>query len=231
MEVFTSCKPKRPLLRALPTTIPATEASIEEVRAQQVTKIEQLQNALENMHKNVGERIIRNREKSVLRHNAKTNVINPSFHVGDFVLVRRAQDKGHKLSFLWQGPVRICGVHSPVVFEVENLLNQKKEFIHSKRLILYRADMDGKEVEPRLLKYIETCADQFSSVENILGIKEEEHGLMLKIMWTGLPDPQDYTWEPLTMLHEDIPDLLNAFLNTPGDRSLKTKAKHQIRTM
>jgi len=51
------------------------------------------------------------RESAISAHNKATNIIHPSFEVGDFVLVRRANDRGHKLRFRWYGPCRVTAVH------------------------------------------------------------------------------------------------------------------------
>lgn len=88
-------------------------------------------------------------------HNQKTNVLPCNFQNGDYVLVRRATGGGHKLRYLWVGPFRIKGAKSTHVFEIEDLVRGKRELAHFRRMLLYRADMDGKEVDPTLLKYAE----------------------------------------------------------------------------
>ena len=40
-----------------------------------------------------------------------------------------------------------------MVYEVEHLISGRKERSHARRLLLYRADMDGKEVASELLRY------------------------------------------------------------------------------
>ncbi len=58
----------------------------------QIIKINKINSALDRKLKNVAERTNRNRKKHIKNHNRKTNTQEPSFMVGDFALVRRAQD-------------------------------------------------------------------------------------------------------------------------------------------
>ena len=108
---------------------------------------------MENLHKVVSERMAAARAKNILRHNEKTNVLPANFEVGDFVLVRRAQSKSHNLSFKWRGPRRICGVRSPFVFEVRDLVENKTELVHALRLLWYQVELEDKEVGKELLPY------------------------------------------------------------------------------
>lgn len=75
------------------------QAAIARIEDERLIFIEQLQIALTNIHKKVSSLVSKNRARQLRAHNKKTNIDQPNFTVGDFVLVRRAQDKGHKLSF------------------------------------------------------------------------------------------------------------------------------------
>lgn len=97
----------------------------------------------------------KSRAKAVAKHNARTNVQAANFQIGNFVLVRRAQRKGHKLQFVWRGPRRLTAVKSDWVYEVQDLPQAKRGTVHARRLILYRAGLDGHEVDPILMRYAE----------------------------------------------------------------------------
>lgn len=223
LEVFTSHKPSRPLLRALPFHQYPTVPSLEEARARQLLNIEELQGSLESMHRDVGERVTSERSRVIAKHNLKTNIQPINFTIGDFVLVRRAQDKGHKLSFKWLGPRRIKECKSPLVFVVENLLTGKQETVHARRLLLYRSNMDGVEVEPALLKVSEHSETQYQTVRSLLDIRGAGRRAEILIEWDGLPDKLDRTWEPAEQVQEDVPDLLETFLRSSGKRDLKQR--------
>ena len=90
------------------------------------------------MHKDVQEKINKKRLSEIQRHNNNTNIVSPSFNIGDFVIVRRATDKGHKLQFKWTGPAVITAVHGKLVYGVTPLTNDKEERVHSARLLPYQ---------------------------------------------------------------------------------------------
>jgi len=75
--------------------------------------------------------------------------------VGDFVLVRRAGQRNLKLAFSGFGPRRVEKVKSDHVVEVENLVSGRRDVGRARRLILYRADMDGKDVDPAPMRAVE----------------------------------------------------------------------------
>ena len=91
-------------------------------------------------------------------------------------------------------------------------------------MLLYRADMDGKEVDPALLRYAENCVADYRVAEGIYGIRKSSSGIQVLIAWEGLPDVDDRTLEPLQQGHEDIPALLSNFLDSPGELELKRDA-------
>ena len=100
LEVFTGLKPARTqMLHGRGMDEAGRMMSLERTRAIQLMKIESLQTSFDNMHKEVNEKVTANRKKQIAHHNRKTNIITPDFSVGDFVLIRRAQDKGPKQSF------------------------------------------------------------------------------------------------------------------------------------
>ena len=110
------------------------------------------------------------------------------------------------------------------MFVVENLLNSKREIVHSRRLMFYKAKFDGKEVDDSLFKYAEHSEAVYQTTHQIVDIREESAGLELKVEWLGLPEENDYTWKPLEILKDDIPGMLHDYLLTSSKRNLKRKA-------
>ena len=107
LEVMKVIKPTRAMLH---TTQVDEEhragVSIEKILALQLLDIDNLQEAFDEIHKDVEQRVTSNRSKQIKWHNQKTQLVTPNFLVGYFFLVRRAQDKGHKQSFLWRSEFR-----------------------------------------------------------------------------------------------------------------------------
>lgn len=112
------------------------------IRAQQVMEIEELQDALEQMHKSMAEKVSRNRQQQIDVDNRRTNLIEPNF--ADFVLVRRATKKGQKLKFRWISLRRITRLIAETVYEVAGLLQNDTEVVHAARLIMYRTNLFHK---------------------------------------------------------------------------------------
>ena len=224
LEVFTGHIPVRPLLRALPVHAYKNTASLDELRARQLLNIASMQEAICEMHKEVNGLVSAARKRRVDSHSRKTGVDKTHFVVGDFVLVRTTTKSHHKLQFRWCGPRRISKVNSDWVYEVQNLITNKCETVHARRLCLYRADQDGTEVSPRLLEAADASERRYETAEAIRDIRDGEGGLMLQLEWSGLPDEADRTWEPLHQVHEDLPGLLEDFLLSSGKRALKKRA-------
>lgn len=120
-----------------------------------------------------------------------------NFRKGDFVLVRNVQPGGHKLRFSWREPKRITRVRSDWVYEVQNLFTRKLEVVHARRLNLYRAEMDEKEVFPSLLTESEQLESNYQIAKRLRDIREVSGTIQIQIEWYGLPDQVDWTWEPL----------------------------------
>lgn len=81
------------------------------------------------------------------------------------------------------------GVKSELVCEVQSLLNQAKETVRARRLILYRADMGGVVVAQDLLSAAEH-SDREHEIVKILFCPRDNNGeLESLVRWEGLPDP------------------------------------------
>ena len=224
MEVFTGHIPTRPLLHALPLYSYRSIMSTDLSDVQRILDIEAMQNSFVAMHKDVKQNTDSSRQRQVDAHNRRTNVQPVNLQKGDFVLVQRATKKGHKLSLMWLGPRRIVDVKSELVYEVEDIIHGKREVVHARRLLLYRADMDGKPVDERLLRAAEHADTVYLYANSIQSIRSRDGHIEVQIEWGGLPEEMDMTWEPLLQVQEDMPQLLEAFLATPGNRKLKEKA-------
>ena len=115
-EFMTGIKPTRTISHTTQTHAGnhATK-TLTKLRAIQVLEIERLQNVFDQMHKVVAGKVSKNWTRPIRQHNKRTNLAVPNFRVGDFVLVRRAQDKGHKQTFRWLGPRRVVDIVGELV--------------------------------------------------------------------------------------------------------------------
>lgn len=117
---------------------PYSKVSIlQEVEARRLIEIDRTQDALGDLHRDVLVLVTKSRSRAIAKHNAKTNVQEAKFEIGDFVLIPHAQKKGHKLQFIWKGPPLVIRVKSDCVYEVEDLVMHKQKNVHSRRLAFY----------------------------------------------------------------------------------------------
>lgn len=222
-DVFTGQASSRPLIRALPPSVYGVERSMDAIRARQLVTIDTLQSAVECMHKEVNAAVSKNRERSVAAHNRRTNVRSVQFEIGDFVLVRQHK-RGHKLSFVWKGPCRVKAAKSAAVYNVEDLLTGKISVVHYRRMMVYRLGLDGMNVDKELLKDVEHGAASYEVAEKICGIRRLDGDIELHVLWEGLPDHCDKTWEPLMQLIEDAPIMVLHYLQALENSELKRAA-------
>lgn len=158
-------------------------------------------------------------EKENLNNKDKTNN-RETKHVG----TRQMQERKGGLQFKWLGPRRVVDAKTEWVFVVKDLITEKLETVHASRLLLYRADMDGKPVDPALLEVAEHSTTVYEDAKTLRDIRSRGGEIEVQIEWDGLPDQSDLTWEPLRQVHEDLPGLLEDFLASSGQRGLKRKA-------
>lgn len=229
LQVMTGIRPNRGLVRILHSQIEhSSPCTMDQSEAERIISITQLQQTLYEMHKEVNHKVNLRRRQVIERHNKATNIVQPNFSPGDYVLVRVANNSGHKLSFKWRGPRKVLAAVNPLVFLVESLGSGKKEKIHCARMRKYSGLLDGQEVPENVLDLANRCDSKYEVLEAILDIKEHEGGIWLQLQWEGLPDDRDYTWSPLDTIHEDVPDMLREFLSKTRKREVATKAASQI---
>ena len=70
---------------------------------------------------------------------------------------------------------------------------------------------------------------RYGIVEKIMDVGEAPDGLFFRAQWEGLPDKRDWTWQPVSELYTDIPDILTEFLKIfKSKKKLVAKIKRQL---
>lgn len=230
LEVMTGIRPNRPVLQITGNGHSHINAkTFPLARAAQIMHIDKLQNNLDVLHKEVAIRTQKRRDNTIAAHNRATNIVTPSFCVGDLVLVRRATDRGHKLQFKWCGPRQVTSVHSPLVYGVTPLRGGSPERIHCARLLKYKDSLLGTTVHPEILELADRTESRYEVAERIREVGEDGKKLFLRVEWEGLPDERDWTWQPLSELYADIPEMVCVFLSTfPSKKALIAKCQRQL---
>ena len=167
--------------------------------------VESLRNSLENLHKAAQEESVKRRGHYKMPRN------RPNFDKGDFVMFatrRNMQGPSKKSKPRWTGPYRIVNVESDWDFEIEHLVTNEKFHAHSSRLKFY-CDKDLNITAD--LKFQITHDEMRYKIEKILdhSLIEEEYKFL--ILWQGF-DKEDATWEPISVLLEDVPVLLKTYI-------------------
>ena len=95
------------------------------------------------------------------------------------------------------------------------------EVVHASRLLLYRDDLNGKEVSEVLRQQLEHIESKYEVIDKFLDISESKEGIFVQTQWLGQPDKVDWTWQPLPELFEDVPEKLEDFLSKSKKRIAK----------
>ncbi len=187
------------------------------------------------MHKKVERAVSLRTQPSIASHNQAINIIAPSFSIGYFALVRRVNDRGHKLRFRWYGPCRITTINSPLVYSVASLHDIRVENVHCARLKQYHNSLLRHKVPKELLDLADRTQSRYKVVEKIIDVGEAHwaspwhDGLFCQVHWEGLPNKRDWTWQPVSELYYDIPEVFIRFLDsTKAKKTTVSKVKRQL---
>ena len=190
-----------------------------------MVKIDNLLASLDDLHKDVSERRTKARDAQIKKHNLQTHVRSANFSVGDFVLVAKEKARsGPKLHVQWIGPRRVTRVHSPTVFEVQDLINESLALVHANRLKFY-ADSQ-LEVTEELLRSIDHNDTHYNTVVKLLDLRKNDVTTVFEVRckWRGFSH-EEPTWEPIVNLQQDIPEMLDKFLSSYTDQALVSAAR------
>jgi Chromo (CHRromatin Organisation MOdifier) domain len=110
---------------------------------------------------------------------------------------------------LWQGPYRAVRLENEQVLEVEHLLSGKRKTVHCTRIKFYHDASLG--VTEELKSHLQYQDSTLFVIEQLLELREVRGQVQVLVKWMGF-DEGENTWEPVTTILEDAPDLLREFL-------------------
>jgi hypothetical protein len=171
---------------------------------------EELQRALGEMHKAVTLTSQNLRKMKTGLRNMKRK--EPNFSVGDFVLVGLPEPNktaGQKLFLKWRGPYRIVGTEDHYIFEVENILDSTKKWVHGDRVRFYSDK--GLNLTEEIRQQFAHDAERYQ-IETLKNVRKNPgtNELEILVSWKGFSDTED-SWEPLRNLFEDVRARVEAF--------------------
>jgi hypothetical protein len=111
--------------------------SLSFIKAQQLAESTKLSNEVEKLHKEVSEKISRQRRKQMEAHNAHTHLVQPNFSPGDYVLRAEPKRFQHKLTLVWKGPYQVDNVFDNHTLRVNSLINGAQFITHVTRTRFY----------------------------------------------------------------------------------------------
>lgn len=227
LQVMTAISPNRPITRIIPTNSSVISGiTISEADGKKIININNLQEDLQKLHKDVAAKVSNRRKKAISAHNKSTNIIEPKFEIGDFVLVRRAVDRGHKLQYKWFGPLRVEQVHSPLVYSVAKFNGTDLQRVHATRLIRYRPKLEGTNVPQDILDLADHTTAKFETIGSFVDLAEDaDQTIMTRVCWDGIPDARDWTWHKAEHMYEDVPDMFLEYLDSIKDGPKKLLVK------
>ena len=165
-----------------------------------------LRKSLDELHKTVKDN---NLKRS--RGNYQMPRYCPNFDKGDYVMFatrHNMQGPSRKSMPRWTGPYRIVDMESDWDFIIEHLVTNEKFHAHSSRLKFYC----DKDLEVTLDLKLQITHDEMRyKVNQILNHDLMEDEFKLFVSWQGF-DKEDATWEPLTIMLEDVPELVKAYI-------------------
>jgi transposase InsO family protein len=218
VEVFTGLPCPAPVyVLFLPGEDPREVAISSTSIEQSLTK---LRASIEGMHREVVDK----REKITLLNKRKSRGAQEvNFSVGDYVLRSRVDERRHNKPLVtWIGPyvVTRADAHS---FRVRHLITGKEQDVHASRLKFY-ADSD-LEVTEELLEHVAAQGIVLKAeklVEHRWNSESKRFELLMS--WCGLEALED-SWEPLQSLTQDIPVLVNSYVDAAKNRKMSTAFK------
>lgn len=200
-------------LSAILTTSSAEEASIEWVHSEQQKHLQAVRIELDKLHQQVSAISAKKNAQARVRQKNKQGVKMAHFSVGDFVLAASAVKGGSKLALKWRGPKRVVRSLNDYTFEVQDLVAPYAVSVrHASRLKFYRDS--SRELTEDLVAHV-LHGEGGHLVDKFLDCRKNSTSRQWEILvqWIGL-DPEEASWEPASVMLEDVPTLVSTFVDS-----------------
>jgi hypothetical protein len=175
---------------------PIANHSLYFIKAQQLGESTKLTQQVEQLHKEVTDKVSRQRRKQMEARNANTHLVQLKFSSGDYVLRAEPKRVQHKLTLLWKGPYQVDKVFNSHTLRVNSLINEAQFITHVTRTHLYQDALLQTVEDLRDAAYfnntIEFVVDKFGSLSN----KTTTCEICMLNKWRGFENTED-TEEPI----------------------------------
>jgi hypothetical protein len=196
---------------------PTAIKSLPFINAQQLAEISKLTTQVEQLHKEVSTQVSRQRRKQMETHNANTNLIQPNFHPGDYVLACRPQVASAQTLSLIK-----CTYVVDKVYTNHTLRSMIPDVIfitHVTRAKIYRNvdhDMRQEMSAMKLTAEHNPCIPYVVRQFGHLSVEKKTGNMFVCTKWVGF-DAEEGTIEPLYEKWVDVPRSLTEHLQDRAD--------------
>jgi hypothetical protein len=112
--------------------------SLSFIKAQKLAESSKLTQQVEQLHKEVKDKVSRQRRQKMETRNANTHLVQPNFFPGDYVLRAEPKRVQHKLTLIWKGPYQVDKVFDNHTLRVNSLINRSQSITRVTRTRLYQ---------------------------------------------------------------------------------------------
>jgi hypothetical protein len=196
---------------------PIANHSLSFIKAQQLAESTKITQQVEQLHKEVTDKVSRQRRKQMEAHNANTQLVQPNFSPGDYVVRAEPKMVQHKLALIWKGPYQVGQVFDNHTLRVNSLINGAQFITHVTRTRLYQDALTAEDLQAAAYfnNTIEFIVDKYGPL-----LKERTTGEpSVLTKWRGFDEEED-TEEPLYDKWIDIPRLLKDPLLLLADKGM-----------
>jgi hypothetical protein len=192
--------------------------SWEQVSSKCKEALKELESARDQIHKEVSRSAKGKRDSQRKRFNETTKRKFPNLMEGDYVLVASTEKSaGNNLKVQWRGPRRITSIPSEWTYIVEDLLQGKRREVHVSRIKPYKdRDLNVTKELKEHVGHVEGTLE----VERFDGVRKASagQGWEIRVWWRGFEEA-DTTWEPLSEMVKDVPDMVRKYLTEKSDEN------------
>ena len=221
LEVMTGSKPASTTNLAVWAGVKIKDAREFVARRDRVEQhCARLDHALSRLHEQVRDlEELRLRKKAL---KAAGRQPGQKFQVGDYVMVTAKDNQAnpispHKINVLWQGPYEVTGGEGPTQYSVRLLGDTEEATVHWRKL----RRLAGPNLEPDEEVEASALHDRQSfRVERFDDWDVEDDEVDILVKWKN-HDDHERTWEPLQQLVEDVPALVEKYVEEVADARLQ----------
>ena len=211
MEVFLGRKPDNPISILFDSV---ADVVIQPKNADEIKSMtEALQQDLVSIHREIETKKSMDRQARLQRRN-RTRAKHV-FHVGEYVMLH-ITNPVDKSSARYDGPWLIVATVSEHVFVLRHILSAVEKTVHVDRMLYFTGE-DTNAVQ-KMKEHVLFHKGASYEVERLLDIQERDGVECVLVQWLGF-DESEATWEPLKQIREDLPELVEQFLE---DRKVAT---------